>query len=615
MSEQNRHEKLLEDTDAPVTRTGKIRKEPIVTKKKGRNSSTFSQKSSELENPSNTNPPEGTPTSNPQTEDFSKDTSPPVAGNLRSLNTPTGIFGRVADPPRGVEKQRTSTTTTTTAWSDEDDSLENLNQTVLPKSTESDYSDAFRAVISQPSAVPIEPPQLYPPFNLWTGKSLSKPIAGQTDKMDEEMEQKIQKAIHDEMKNHFLYLRGEREKDRQQLKDMMDIIIQQNEIIKSKDANTAAAMADAFKGLTLTTMTCNIDPPKFDIKKMTPEAFLAAAENHFASMAYDKTKYLTHVKSLLPEGVKSWYNHELPTFKTWTGFKVAFGMKYDGWKDKEKRRKELERKQQQLNQPTEKFIYEVMDLSKQCFPGDTVEDHLKRAQGALHPTLRVGVGPHFFDTAIKLIQACDLATSSIEAQDMMWKREFSVPPMKASDRKGFTDKPKTNEQKQSNESKPTSGQEIRGGRGQLRGQSRGDFRGGNRGNGRGGYNFQRGGRGRFHSRGGYNAATNSQRDTRNDGTPAVPPVRGRGGPRGASGRGRMTGYKYNQKMGRVNTASQLEKCLRCLGYNHSIENCPSPSGLALAYLEDGSVVQIELPEDFEANETVGSDGVPKKPLN
>ncbi|CAL8100346.1 unnamed protein product [Orchesella dallaii] len=615
MSEQNQQEKLLEDTDAPVTRSGKVRKEPVVTKKKGRNFSTTSQKPSELENPSNINPPEGTPTSDPQTEDFSKETSPPVAGNLRSLTTPTGIFGRVADPPRGAETQRTSTTKTTTAWSDEDDSLENLNQTVLPKPTESAYSDVFRAVINQSSAVPVDPPQLYPPFNLRTGKSLSKPIAGQTDKMDEEMEQKIQKAIHEEMKSHFLYLRGEREKDRQQLKDMMDIIIQQNEIIKSKDANTAAAMADAFKGLTLTTMTCNIDPPKFDIKKMTPEAFLAAAENHFASMAYDKTKYLTHVKSLLPEDVKSWYNHELPTFKTWTGFKVSFGMKYDGWNDKEKRRKELERKQQQLNQPTEKFIYEVMDLSKQCFPGDTVEDHLKRAQGALHPTLRVGVGPHFFDTAIKLIQACDLATSSIEAQDMMWKREFSVPPMKASDRKGFTDKPKTNEQKQSNESKPTSGHEIRGGRGQFRGQSRGDFRGGNRGNGRGGYNFQRGGRGRFHSRGGYNAATNSQRDTTNNGTPATAPSRGRGGPRGASGRGRMTGYKYNQKMGRVNTASQLEKCLRCLGYNHSIENCPSPSGLALAYLEDGSVVQIELPEDFEANETVGSDGVPKKPLN
>ncbi|CAL8133327.1 unnamed protein product [Orchesella dallaii] len=609
MSDKYQQQPVPEDADAPVTRSGKIRREPVVTKRKDRMNSTNSNKASELEN--NQTTPEGT---------LIQETSPPVAGNLRAFQAPIGAFGQVADPPLGAGNQHIERNGgKERSWFDEDDTTEDgtadLNQTVLPGNTDPVFSDAFSAVINQSSASATVPPPIYPDYHLWTGKSLNVPKAGQSDKMDEEMEQRVQRIINEELRTQFLYMRDEREKDRKQMQDMMAIITQQNELLKAKEANAATAIAEAFKGLTLTTMTCNIDPPKFDIRKMTPEAFLVAAENHFASMTYDKTKYLTHVKSLLPEDVKSWYNHELPTFKTWAGFKTAFGSKYDGWYDKEKRRKELEKKQQQLNQPTEKFVYEVMDLSKQCFPDDDAEDHVKRAQGALHPTLRVGIGPSFFSSAKKLIQACDLATSSIEAQDMMWKRDFTVPPMKASDRKGFTEKPKVNEPKRKDESNPNGSQEFTSGRGQFRGQSRGNFRGGNRGNNRGNYNFQRGGLGRFNSRGGYNAATNSQRSPEGDANRSPQSGRGRGGPRGASGRGRMTGYKYNQKLGRVNTSSKLEKCLRCLGYNHSIENCQSPSGMALAYLEDGSVVQIEYPEDSKAEETAGSSGMPKMDLN
>jgi len=63
--------------------------------------------------------------------------------------------------------------------------------------------------------------------------------------------------------------------------------------------------------------------------------------------------------------------------------------------------------------------------------------------------------------------------------------------------------------------------------------------------------------------------------------------------RGQPGRGRMTSYKAGQKLGRVTTKSNLEKCLKCHGYNHSIEDCPRPRGISMMILEDGTEIAVE----------------------
>jgi len=288
-----------------------------------------------------------------------------------------------------------------------------------------------------------------------------------------EQEDMFAKIAESVLSRQFEMLAMEREKDRQTIRMLVNTVQEQNQRLKQRDPDPAAALTNALKGITLTTMNCNIDPPKFDIKKMTPEAFLAAVENHFKSMAYDESKYLVHVKSLLPEDAKSWYNHELPSFRTWKGFKVAFNAKFDSWQDRERRRSELQRKKQHLTQATEKYIYEMIDLSKQCYYDDSVADLVKRAQASLHPNLRVAIGANFYKTAKDLIAACDLATSAIEASDIMYKRAYTVPPMKASDRKGFTKKQENAEQNVPQQAKQTRG----------RGTFRGNFRGGNNGSG------------------------------------------------------------------------------------------------------------------------------------
>ncbi|CAL8123715.1 unnamed protein product [Orchesella dallaii] len=350
---------------------------------------------------------------------------------------------------------------------------------------------------------------------------------------------------------------------------ILDAVQTQNEAILSQGASNAEAITNTLKNVQLSSVSSHIDPPKFDVKKMSVKGFLGQAENYFKSMRYDNSLYLTAVRQILPSEIKLWYDHEISEgFSTWKEFKKAFKEKYDGWYERETRMRTLNLKKQQRSGPTERFIYEVIELSRYCYPDEDEADHVRRAQGALYPHLAVAVGLGVHNTARDLIRACEIASSMVQAQDAICKRECSVPPMRGGER---------NENNSLNKNgKPNSNN---GNNGNTQFQQRGENRGG--------FSNRSQGRGRFNSRGSYNAATGGNREP-----PESNPRGGNNSSRGPS-RGGRTAYKNIQRSNReTEKDDSTVKCMKCQGYGHKIKDCPTKREISMVLLEDGTEVPI-----------------------
>jgi len=332
-------------------------------------------------------------------------------------------------------------------------------------------------------------------------------------------------------------------------------------------------MAEALKKVKVTAVTSHIDVPKFDVKIMSVEAYLSQVETYFRGKGYDEEQYLAHIKPILSEDAKVWYNHECTEMEEWDDFKRAFKERYDGWLERERRHRQLQLRKQNENEPTEKFIYDMIDLSRNCYPEDSEQEHVRRAQMALNPHLAALIGMKLHKKATMLIRACELATGTIEAQNKLTRVPTQIPPMRSSDRKVNSQKNADNQESNgNNQHNPTTT------------VNRGGYRGTYRGRGQG--------RGRFNSRGGYNAATGSQRVdmTQNAEGPQQGSLRGRGG----NSRGRLSSYKQQQRTGRL---AEKDKCLKCHGYGHRSEECPNKRGISMAVLEDGTEVYLKHDEE------------------
>ena len=273
--------------------------------------------------------------------------------------------------------------------------------------------------------------------------------------------------------------------------------------------------------------------------------------------------------------------HMQSKIKSWFQFKTEFIARYDGWYQSSRRLSELKSRQQTLNHSTERFIYDMVQLSKSCFPHETEEAyHVKHAQAALHPRLRVALGATLHDSVLDLIQACEITTANLLATDELANIKNQVPPMYEHEKRKQNNEQKSSEQKNDNQQTARAS------------KSDSQLHQGNRGRGRGQYR----GRGTFrgsHSR--SNSQTRSQQQD-NSSSSSKPPYRG-------GYRGRPDNRNSSQPSAHhsKNPPTKQEVCAKCGGKGHNAKSCSSKFGYTTCVWSDGKWVPQEFVDDNQAD--------------
>ena len=404
----------------------------------------------------------------------------------------------------------------------------------------------------------------------------------------------VKRLVADEVAKALASVQAERQAEMKTLQALVKAIEDNTKAMLGQKAGSSKEIADALKNVKLATVSTTIKPPKWEPKKKSVTAYLKEMENYFKALNIEPDGYLGHLETILPDDTKVWYNHEVASFADWDDFKKKFTDRFENWRDQESRRKLLDNRRQQLVEPTERFIYDVFELSKFCFPSDEVKRHVYRAQSALYPCLALAIGPHYYEKLDDLIEACKEATTRLEQQDRIKKRQFTVPPMSATDRKDppATSKANAQNNKQGSQSNDTQ---------QQNGNQRGSY--GGRGRGR---------RGNWRGRSGSSDTNGSGQDSDRKPNDQAQNLRGnssRG--RGRGGRGRGQSYRGGQSQAPIVTPNNIVQCMKCRGYNHSIEQCPSARGVAMAFFEDGTPFPVIV--DDESQETLNCQGAEAYP--
>lgn len=321
------------------------------------------------------------------------------------------------------------------------------------------------------------------------------------------------------------------------------------------DALIKALQAAALPGAAST----NIKPPTFDSLRVNGDTYLADLEVFLQASGFKPDKYITVVKSFLPEECKSWFVAHSADFTDWDAFKNGFKARYDSSIQNAARMKRLLNHEQELTEPTEEFVYATLDLAKNCYPGKPEEEMIELVHNVLHWRIRRGIGAHTFKKVTELMAACERATLNEMNEDRENRRPIGVPYMRASD------KPKQHQRNRSSSwSSVASSVQQQNSTPATYGRGRG-----RRGRGR----FQRGrGRGRVGFREGASASS-EQKDKKEKKTKKTDEKP-------------STSGSYKDKL--RNPSSKQQYCSKCGGVGHLFDKCPSVFGGAMYVGEDDS---------------------------
>jgi len=314
---------------------------------------------------------------------------------------------------------------------------------------------------------------------------------------------------------------------------------------------TVLAISEALKSIKVTAVSSTVPVPQFNSKKTTAEAYIKDVERYFCAQNHSPDQYIYMIRAILSPELKTWWDHIGKDAQDWNDFKTLFIQRYDNWFEKNERLKHFHKREQQQNEPTEAFKYEMLQIAKMCFPHETIPERLRRVQSAPYPRIRVALGPQFYQTPEELFQACTTICESIQAQDKSrGQQQSKLPPYSrgSSVQKKETDVPNSKDSTQFKTSQWSRGKNF----------SRSS---------RGGH------RGRFQGTRPYHPSTSSQFASSSQPSDVQPrgQYRGRyrGNPRFQRGRGHPTSDHSNIQ------------CQKCHGFGHKEAECSSSQGVTL----------------------------------
>ena len=305
-----------------------------------------------------------------------------------------------------------------------------------------------------------------------------------------------------------------------------------------------AELVSALSGLRASS-AAPISPPRFDSRKVTAKNFLKRMEDFLKLLNFSETDFKFAVRGYLPHDCKSWYDANAANFQDWDDFKVQFETRFDSNLEKCKRLSILTTRCQSVNDPTETFIYEQLELAKNCFPGVEEKDLIPYIQDSLHPRLLAIIGTNYSPSVTDLIRDCEIATKRLVDVDRMEKKKIDVPYMQPDERRSGS----SHSQKYEEEADGSGVASQRDASTSKENNSRGGYkRRGNSGNGR-----SRRGRREESNKDDNQVNLQSQRDSSSSASSQHKP----------------------------NPPQNPLKCFRCQGYGHKQKDCPSDYDYAM----------------------------------
>ena len=176
-------------------------------------------------------------------------------------------------------------------------------------------------------------------------------------------------------------------------------------------------------------MAIPFSPPRFDVRRKSAETYLADLETHLKTWKYTESTFLDVVKSFLPDDCKQWFAAHRSDFTNWEKFKEDFKARFDGTSERNKRLRLLTTRKQGLADPTEPWIYDQLELARNCFPKDDEETLLTFVQQSLHPRVAAGLENRDYPNVDDLIRACAAVTEKAVALDKSCRKKPEVPFM------------------------------------------------------------------------------------------------------------------------------------------------------------------------------------------
>lgn len=171
----------------------------------------------------------------------------------------------------------------------------------------------------------------------------------------------------------------------------------------------------------------SINIPIYNENTMTSDTFFTQCELYLTSQGFQAVRFHEVIRIILAgdPSKKLWYDHVSNAIGSWADFKTKFKAKYDSPLVQE-RRKDMLRRKQRYDEPVEKYVYEIVNLSKQITPGEDEAISVLRAKLGLVADLSLYIGD--CKTVDDLLEKTSIAIEKIKESDRRNGRHTRLPP-------------------------------------------------------------------------------------------------------------------------------------------------------------------------------------------
>jgi hypothetical protein len=182
------------------------------------------------------------------------------------------------------------------------------------------------------------------------------------------------------------------------------------------NAVLAARLTAANQGVRVTNFNTCIEVPIYDSKKMTSASFFKQCRTYLNSQGYTQANHHEYLPILMKNELQWWYDSVSSEIQNWNDFETRFSARYDNAIIRAERARLLHSRQQQQSDPSEQFIYELYNLSKQVNPLEEEKVLLLRIREVLVPDISALVGDFHPWTLDKLLENVSVAHSNLNRQ-------------------------------------------------------------------------------------------------------------------------------------------------------------------------------------------------------